>query len=298
MRLAPLFAAPFAALCGLLLTGSAPSAEPRPEFSIGAIADCQFADAPDNGQRLYHTAPAKLTAAIADFNRQHLAFVVHLGDFIDRDWKSFDTLLPIARQSHAPLFFALGNHEFEVADARKREVPARLGLKTRYYSFEQHGWMFIATDGNDLSSYAWPKDSPELARSMAVHAALYPDKPLWDGGIGEAQMRWIDAQLATADRRGLKVMLFSHFPLFPENPHNLWNAPDVIAMLERHASAKIWLDGHNHDGNYGVRAGIHYVNLKAMLDTPDTAYARLDFFPDRVIVHGTGRQRDLVLPLR
>jgi hypothetical protein len=71
-----------------------------------------------------------------------------------------------------------------------------------------------------------------------------------------------------------------------------------MAMLERHPSVKIWLDGHNHDGNYGERAGIHYVNLKAMLDTPETSYARLEFFADRVIVHGTGRQQDMSLKLR
>ncbi len=292
MRLLPIFAA----LCGLSLTASAPVQQPL--FSIGAIADCQFADEADNGQRLYHTAPGKLAAAIADFNRQKLAFVVHLGDFIDRDWRSFDTILPIAQKLRHPWHFVLGNHEFEVADARKRDVPARLGMPARYYSFKEHGWMFIVTDGNGLSSYGWPQGSPELARSMAVHAALYPGKPLWDGGIDETQMRWIDAKLGEADRLGLKVMLFSHFPLYPENPHNLWNAPDVMALLERHPSAKIWLDGHNHDGNYGERAGIHYLNLKAMLDTPDTSYARLDVFADRVVVHGTGRQQDMALKLR
>lgn len=45
-------------------------------------------------------------------------------------------------------------------------------------------------------------------------------------------------------------------------------------MLERHPSVKLWLDGHDHDGNYGVRAGIHYLNLKGMLDTEETAYGR------------------------
>jgi hypothetical protein len=35
-----------------------------------------------------------------------------------------------------------------------------------------------------------------------------------------------------------------------------------------------------------------------MLDTPETAYARLDFFADRVVVRGFGRQPDYVLPLR
>lgn len=48
----------------------------------------------------------------------------------------------------------------------------------------------------------------------------------------------------------------------------------------------------------GKILGIHYVNLKAMLDTPETSYARLDFFADHVIVDGTGRQPDLTLMLR
>lgn len=287
----------FAAMIGLGASASASSPR-QPLFSIGAIADAQYAAEPDEGQRLYHTTPGKLAAAIADFNRQRLAFVVHLGDFIDKDWASYDALWPVAAKLKHPWHFVLGNHEFAIDDAKKPLIPARLGMPARYYSFVQHGWLFIATDGNDLSSYGWPEGSPQYQASMAAHARLYPDKPLWDGGIGEAQLRWIDRQLTIADRRGLKAMLFCHFPLYPENPHNLWNAPEVIAVLERHPSAKIWLDGHNHDGNYGVRNGIHYVNMKAMLDTTETSYARLDFFPDQVVLHGVGRQPDLTLPLR
>ncbi|MET0438942.1 MAG: metallophosphoesterase [Devosia sp.] len=278
--------------------GAVPVAAERPQFSIGTVADCQFADEPDAPPRLYHTAPGKLREAVADFNRRKLAFAVHLGDFIDKDMASFDRVLPIARQARAPWQFVLGNHDFAVDDAYKAKVPAKLGMPARYHSFVQHGWMFIVTDGNGLSSYAWPAGSAELAHSMALHAALYPTKPLWDGGIDEAQLRWIDAQLAEADRRGLKAMLFSHFPLFPENPHNLWNAGDMIALLERHPSVKIWLDGHNHEGNYGLRGGIHYVNLKAMLDTEQTAYAFLNFYKDRVELEGVGRQHSMTLKLR
>ncbi len=292
MRLAILLAT----LIGLC--AAPPPHEARPLFSVGAIADAQYAAEPDAPPRLYHTTPGKLAAAVDDFNRRKLAFVVHPGDFIDKDWASYDALLPIARRLNHPWHFVLGNHEYEVDDTHKPQVPAKLGMPARYYSFAQHGWLFIVTDGNDLSSYAWPEGSVEYRRSMAAHEAHYPDKPLWDGGIGDTQMRWIDAQLAEADRRGMKAMLFCHFPLWPENPHNLWNAPEVMTLLERHPSAKIWLDGHNHEGNYGIRAGIHYVNLKAMLDTPDTAYARLDFFADRVVLHGAGRQQEMTLPLR
>lgn len=283
----------------LALTAGAHAPTPqRPQFSIGAIADAQFAQEPDNGPRLYRTAPAKLAAAITDFNRQKLDFVVHLGDFIDKDWASFDTMLPIVKRSRHPWHFALGNHEFAIPDDRKPELPAKLGMPARYYSFQRHGWLFVVTDGNDLSSYGWPAGSPQHKASMALHDSLYADKPLWDGGIGDTQLAWIDAQLAAADSKGLKVALFSHFPVYPENPHNLWNAPAVMARIERHPSVKLWLDGHNHDGNYGVHAGVHYLNLKAMLDTEATSYARLDFFADRIEVRGTGRQQDMVLKLR
>lgn len=286
-----------AVLGSALLASGLHAQDPKPEFSIGAIADCQFAAEPDAPPRLYHTAPDKLAAAVSDFNRQHLSFVVHLGDFIDRDWASFDALLPITEKLRHPWHFVLGNHDFAVDDAQKPLVPAKLGMPARYYSFVQHGWMFIVTDGNGLSSYAWPKGSAELAHSLALHARYYADKPLWDGGIDETQMTWLDQKLSDADRKGLKVMLFSHFPLWPENPHNLWNAADVRALLSRHASVKIWLDGHNHEGNYGQLAGIHYLNLKAMLDTPETAYARLDFYRDKVVVRGFGRQDDFTLSI-
>jgi manganese-dependent ADP-ribose/CDP-alcohol diphosphatase len=282
----------------VLAERSRPVPQDKPLFSIGAIADCQFAEEPDAPPRLYHTAPGKLAAAVEDFNQRPLSFVVHLGDFIDKDMKSYDALLPVAGRLRHPWQFVLGNHDFAVADADKARVSAKLGMPARYHSFVSHGWMFIVTDGNGLSSYGWAEGSAEHAHSMAVHAAHYAEKPLWDGGIDETQLRWLDARLSEADRRGLKVMLFSHFPLWPENPHNLWNAPDVISLLERHPSAKIWLDGHNHEGNYGLRAGIHYVNLKAMLDTEQTAYAYLDFYADRVVLHGVGRQESMVLKLR
>jgi len=288
----------FAALCALVASTAPCHAQTRPLFSFGAIADAQYAAEPDAPPRLYHTVPAKLAAAVADFNHQKLAFVVHLGDFIDKDWTSYDAQLGVAHALHHPWHFVLGNHEFAVDDAHKPLVFARLGMPARYYSFVAHGWMFIVTDGNDLSSYEWPAGSAEQQHSLALHSTLYADKPLWDGGIGAAQMDWIDNRLAEADRRGLKAMLFCHFPLWPENPHNLWNAPAMMALVERHQSARIWLDGHNHDGNYGTHGGVHYVNLKAMLDTPETAYARLDVFADRVELHGTGRQHDLTLPFR
>jgi manganese-dependent ADP-ribose/CDP-alcohol diphosphatase len=273
-------------------------AQPRPLFSVGAIADCQYADEDDEGMRLYRRAPAKLKAAVDHFNTLDLDHVVHLGDFIDKDWASFDALQPIVSGLRHPWRFVLGNHDFAIADVHKSRVAQRLGMPGRYYSFETHGWVFLALDGNDLSEYGWPAGSPQLARSRALHRQLYPSAPDWDGGIGEAQLRWMDRVLADADARGRKAVLYCHFPIYPDNPHDLWNTPEVIALVERHPSAKAWINGHNHDGNYGEHNGVHYVNMRAMLDTEQTAYATLDFHADRIQVNGFGRQPSLSLPLR
>ncbi len=267
-------------------------------FRIGAIADVQYADEDDAGPRLYRRAPEKLREAVQALNHADIDFAVHLGDFIDGDWQSYDTVLRLARGLKSPWHFVLGNHDFAVSDDKKPLVPALLGMPARYYSFEHKSWVFVVLDGNDLSTYAWPQGSLELAESTRIHDQKYPSAELWDGGIGAAQLGWLDGVLAAADTSERKVMVLCHFPVFPENRHNLWNAQEVMAVVEGHPSMKIWLNGHNHDGNYGEKNGIHYLNLKGMLDTTETAFATLALYEGRVEVKGVGRQSDMVLPLR
>ena len=265
---------------------------------IGAIADCQYTDQDDNGARMYRRSPAKLRAAVDHFNTLDLDHVVHLGDFIDRGWASFDAQQPTVDALRHPWRFVLGNHDFAVDDDKKALVAKRLGMPGRYYSFETGDWVFLALDGNDLSEFGWPAGSPELALSQRLHKELYAGAPDWDGGIGPTQLRWIDQVLASAERRGKKAVIYCHFPIFPQNPHNLWNAAEVMALIEGRSAVKAWINGHNHDGNYGEHAGIHCINLKGMLDTEQTSYAVVELSRDRLELQGFGRQQNLSLPLR
>ncbi|GAA0543971.1 putative phosphodiesterase [Rhizomicrobium palustre] len=267
-------------------------------FRIGVIADAQYADKDDEPPRLYRRAPAKIAEAVETLNHAGIDFAVHLGDFIDGDAKNFDTVLPLTAKFTCPLHSVLGNHDFAVAEDLKPSIAARLGMPTRYYSFEHKDWIFVVLDGNDLSTYGWPHGSAEDVASRKLKAERYPDAPNWDGGLGAAQLAWLEGILAAADRAGKRVALLCHFPIFPENPHNLWNAKDVISLISPHPCVKLWLNGHNHDGNYGVVSGIHCVNLKGMLDTEETAYAVLAFYADHIALKGYGRQPDLTLALR
>ncbi len=269
-------------------------------FRIGAIADAQYADADDAPPRLFRWSLTKFAAAVADFNARDLSFVVHLGDFIDRDWRNYDAMLAAAKASKHLWRFVLGNHDFNVADDMKLAVPARLGLAARYYAFAQNGWRFIVLDGNDLSTYAWPKGSERDVLSRKIRDEKYPAAKPWNGGIGEDQQRWLDGQLSAADTDGAPVMLMCHFPIWPETDETilLWNARDMVALIEQHPSVKIWLDGHEHKGGYGEKAGIHYLNLKGMLDTEETAYAVIAFYAGRLEVCGIGREPSRTLHLR
>ena len=70
-------------------------------------------EAPDRGLRKYSASKEKLHQCVEHFNREDLSFVIHLGDFIDRNFsRSFDQLLPIYDSLDAP-----GYHVFPVHQA-------------------------------------------------------------------------------------------------------------------------------------------------------------------------------------
>jgi predicted phosphodiesterase len=268
------------------------------KFSFGAIADCQYCQAPDRGVRKYSASKEKLRLCVEHFNREDLSFVIHLGDFIDRNFSSFDDLLPIYNSLAAPGYHVLGNHDFEVADEYKEQVPQKLGMPAKYYDFKIKNWRFICLDGNDLSFIAYPKGSEMYQKSEKYYREKKIRSPKWNGGVGGEQMDWLKKILQTAEKAEEKVILFSHFPVYPADPHNLWNAKEVISLLEEFACVKAYINGHNHKGKYGIKKGIHYLTCKGMVDTDTTAYSIVRVFHDRLELCGYGRETNKTLGLR
>ncbi|MCB0689426.1 MAG: metallophosphoesterase, partial [Saprospiraceae bacterium] len=264
-------------------------------FSIGLIADCQYCSDPGPGVRKYALSTSKLSACVKHFNQENLKYVIHLGDFIDRDFESFAVIKPIYDSLSAPSYHVLGNHDFSVTDSLKLKIPQIMGLPSKYYSFDMVGWRFIVLDGNDISFHAYAENSKGYRRAVRYYKRHALTSPKWNGAMGEEQMQWLDQQLADADTADLQVILYCHFPVSPENVHNLWNANEVLQLIKPHKSLKAFINGHNHAGNYACVDGIHFLTLKGMVDTTETAYAILDIEKDMIVVRGFGREENRVL---
>ncbi|MEY4940182.1 MAG: hypothetical protein RIQ93_1917 [Verrucomicrobiota bacterium] len=272
-----------------------------PAFTMGLAADAQYADVEPKGTRFYRLGHPRLGAALEHFNSRGVAFSVHLGDLIDREWKSFDDMLPVLATSRARCHQLLGNHDFEVLDEYKSRVPQRLGMNGRHQFFDHQAFRFVVLDTNDVSTYGRRAGSAEYAAAeqelARLQAAKVRNAKAWNGGIGAAQLAWFDRACREARSAGRKVIVFAHHPVFPENDHNLWNAGDVLALIDRHPHVVAWFNGHNHAGGFGERDGVPFVTLRGMVETANTsAYATAQVLADRIIVTGHGREpsRELV----
>lgn len=277
--------------------------ETKPNFSFGVIADVQYSEDVHAGTRFYSNSLNKLEETLLDFNTKDLNFVIQLGDLIDKDFKSYDSALSIFNKIKADKYHVLGNHDFNVDEDQKQNVPKILSLDSRYYEFESVGWRMIVLDGNDLSSYA-PSISREhidetesLLQKIKERGAINAQN--WNGGLSSTQISWLQENLQQASLSGEKVILFCHFPVYPSREENLWNDIELISVLESYPCVVAFFSGHYHAGNYAKKRGIHYLTFQGMVETEDqNAYSIIEVYSDHLKILGFGREPSRILTFK
>jgi len=273
----------------------------KSEFEVGIVSDCQYCNCDSNNLRHYKESPNRLATAVDTMNQKQLSYTIHLGDFIDRDFSSFDTVAPIWNSLTSKSYHVLGNHDFQVADSLKGKVFEKMNLNEdrRYYSFITENWRFIVLDGNDLSfhgSLTEPKkkEADTLFRRLVKDSLPYAKT--WNGGLSKAQLHWVKKELELAMEKSQNVGFYCHFPIFPLAGDNLWNRDDFIKLIDEYDCVKLFFNGHNHKGAYDLVDGIHFLTFKAMVNTNDeTSFATVKFKNDSVLVTGYGRELNRAL---
>ena len=259
-------------------------------IKIGFVSDVQYADIDNHEDCYYRQSLSKLSEAINYFNSHNLDFVIQLGDFIEKDWKSFNSVFDIWGKLDHISYHVLGNHDFEVKSSLKIKVPEIFGLKKRYYSFQRGEWNFIFLDGNDLSLTAFPKNSEEYQISEKYFESFSLKSEWWNGGIGNKQMSWLKRQLSKSQNNQIKVMIFCHFPVHPNSEFCLWNKNEVMGLISKYSCVKAWINGHHHIGSYGFMNNIHFITFRAMVELDDNSFGIMNVCNDKINIDGFGRE--------
>lgn len=271
----------------------------RPLFSFGIIADVQYCNCEPAGTRYYRNSLSKLREAMSSLRQDSAAFVINLGDLIDRDFESFKPVLDIIDSSGLKTYHLTGNHDYSVENRYKKRLPLSGQGKEGYYSFIYKNFRFIALNGNELSTYASNSKS-DIKQAEEYISALRNEGGInaidWNGGVSPRQIEWLRNQLDEALAKGEKVFILCHFPVYPENMHNLLNYKEILALLKNYDNIIAWFNGHNHAGNYGNFHSIHFLTMKGMVETEKSdSFSLVEVFSNKIWINGSGGEKSQIL---
>ncbi|MBX3736760.1 MAG: metallophosphoesterase [Candidatus Didemnitutus sp.] len=214
-------------------------------------------------------------------------------DEVLAQWDAWDRVFSAEVKTSAKL--CLGNHDIygwahQDRAAAERD-PAygktlaleRMGLKDRYYSFDQAGWHFVVLDSMEPD---YPTDHHYIAR------------------LDEAQFAWLARDLA-ATPVATPICVLSHIPIFsaaayfdgPRESGADWVVPGawmhidarrIKDLFHQHPNVKVCLSGHLHMEDDVTYLGVRYLCNGAVCggwwkgkhQEFSPSYALLDFYDD------------------
>lgn len=288
-------------------------------ITLGVVTDIQYADKATKYNNNYRGSLEKFLAAAGYFTERKVPVVMQLGDIMDGGWTDLSVMLELMKISRLNFRHVLGNHDFTVSDAKKKEIPSLLGLPDcGWYRLQisdeddpSNAWRFLVMNGveKSLVSAATPEERQEATALRKKY--LLPDGSLqkpWNGYVTKTQLDWLRGELQQATQKKERVLIFSHFPLFVQRDgkdiyHHLsgggstWNGGEVLQVIDAYPCIKGFFAGHAHEGGYGFRKQVHHVTFKGMVYNDPNAAAVLNFGKDRIVIQGFGAEESRELKI-
>lgn len=266
---------------------------------FGIIADVQYGDCDANGQRYYRNSLNKLADCIVEFNDQKIPFAVGLGDFIDRSQADLESITNKLKELDGKFYNTAGNHDYkEITD--NKVLFDKLGMPYDYYSFKKGNWRFIMLNTNEVASYSnikgtW-KEKEYQKMLERIKSSNRDNAQDWNGGISRKQLKWLNNQLAKAQKAGEKVLIFSHNPLYPAFDHAALNDKEILDVIGKYTCVKCLISGHYHVGTFAYYKDIPCITTEGMVETEnENAYGIIELTDNELILTGYGRTKSHAL---
>lgn len=212
-----------------------------------------FAISSDIHQDIIHDAPKRLSAFVKAAEERDVDFMIDLGDFCHPIPENSE-FVNIWKNSPIEKYNALGNHDMDKGS--KEDFMQFVGMKERYYSFDQGDFHFVVLDPNSL--LVEEEYIPYENGNYYVEANKR-------GFIDPQQLEWLKSDLLNTSKQ---CIVFSHQSF--DNRASCQNADKVIAIFEevnRNAGFKkvvAAFSGHHHTDYIEEINEITYIQINSM----------------------------------
>jgi calcineurin-like phosphoesterase family protein len=215
--------------------------------------ELKFGLSTDIHKDIMNDANQRLEAFITHARHQNVDFIIDLGDFCHptEENKGF---VDIWNSWSGAKFNVLGNHDMD--KGTKQDFMDFVGMKEKYYSFDQGDFHFVVLDPNTLKidgEYI-PYEHANFYKPQEQRAYIDPQ-----------QLEWLEQDLQSTNKH---CIIFSHQSF--ENPASCKNQKQVRELFEKenrragfHKVAAAF-SGHDHSDYSKEISGIHYVQMNSM----------------------------------
>jgi manganese-dependent ADP-ribose/CDP-alcohol diphosphatase len=81
--------------------------------------------------------------------------------------------------------------------------------------------------------------------------------------------------------------------------HSMAEPEPILDILDNSDCVSAWFAGHDHEGGYAFRNGVHHITIKGMVEAPlENAYAIVELLPDKIRITGIGKEVSRELPIK
>lgn len=278
--------------------------------------------------RRYRQSLETFREATLDWNSKGIKEAIVLGDMIDgkcategNQHECLNKILGICSDSASieRFHFCFGNHchyNFNRYELRENFIKKYISLSNEaplelHYEWTPHpNWRFIFLDSYDVSLIGNSTEANRLLaeqllaehnpNNLSISGTWFNNLPRekrrwvpYNGMISDNQLVWLKGVLKETCELKQKVIIFSHQPVYSQNPSSLvWNSEEILKILHESGNICAWIAGHDHGGQYNIDStGIHHLVPPAPIETAENevAYGSIDVYKSQLILNWKGK---------